>query len=190
MTRKRNPEAGFTLIELLIAAMITAIGILALVSTFDTSRTLVSVAERNEAMAHQGQREVERILAMDYEDIALTGAPQPSPNPNHPGFFVQGGQYQWDQGDTGPRSDDLVIDPAGSVPPMATWEAETRPSGGVRMSGEIHRYVTQVYDPELVQTPNDEPDAKRVTVAVTVDGPGGPTKPLLISSIVVDPNPE
>lgn len=183
-------ERGFTLIELLIAAMLLAIGILALVSSFDTSRALVSVAERNEAMTHQAEREMERILSLEYDDVALESLPSHSSDSDHPAFFVAAGgdRYQWDQSQTtGPRSDRMIQSPTG-LEPVSDWRGELLSDGSRRFSGEIHRFVTEIWDPNLVQDP-DTYDAKRVTVAVTLDGDEQPKKPLLISSVVVDKSP-
>ena len=175
-------ESGFTLIEIMIAALLTAVGILAIVSGFDSSRHLVNTSERNEAASHQAERELERVLSLDYGKIALKAAPVSSNDPNEPGKYVSGTRYQWDQGKTGPQWEDLVIDPAaGTIDPVKRW------SDG-RLSGDVHVYVTAVWDPKVVQSP-DEPDARRVTVAVTVDGDEGPTKPILISSIAFDRGP-
>jgi prepilin-type N-terminal cleavage/methylation domain-containing protein len=173
-------ERGFTLIELLVAMTLVAVGAMALITTFDSSRSIVTTAERNEAAAHRAEQEMERILSLDYAAIALTSAPPSSGDPASPNYYVQpGNRYQWDQGATGPKTDDLVISVGGSLGGPTTWT-----DGQSRLSGSIHRFVTWVDDPCCAGTQ----DAKRVTVAVTVNGPGGPAKPVLISSLVTDPN--
>ena len=135
--------------------------------------------ESNESASHQAQQQLERVLALDYENVALTSAPVTSTDTRNPAFYVDTGSYQWDQSSTGPRWEDLVVDPVnGVIEPSATWSDD-------RLSGSVHTFITDVYDPALVQTP-DEPDARRVTVAVTVDGEGGPDKPVLMSSITYD----
>ena len=182
--RLRRDEGGFTLIEILVAATLAAVGIMALFTGFDSSRSMVTMAERNETASHQAQQELERLLAMDYAGLALTAAPTPSTDDEAPGRYVDGeGNYQWDQGKTGPRWEELVVDPVnGQVEPVRTWSDD-------RLSGEIHVFTTNVYDDKLVQTPTDEPDARRITVAVTVNGEGGPDKPVLMSSIAFDRGP-
>ena len=190
VSRRVRGERGFTLIELLIAAMLLAIGVLALVSSFDTSRALVSVAERNEAMTHQAEREMERILALEYDEIAMRSRPNHDNDEDHPAFHVLGVNYRWDQSDaTGPRQDQMIVDSARGFAPVIQWRGELLSDGSRRFSGEIHRFVTEIFDPQLVQSP-DRYDAKRVTLAVTLDGDEQPTKPLLISSVVVDKTPE
>jgi prepilin-type N-terminal cleavage/methylation domain-containing protein len=54
--RRLANEDGFTLFELLIAMAVTAVGLMALVSSFDHSRELVSVAEKTEVASHQAER--------------------------------------------------------------------------------------------------------------------------------------
>lgn len=178
--RRLSRERGFTLIELLMAMMLIAVGVIALVATFDTSRSLVTTAERNEAAAHRAEQEMERILSLDYSAVALTSAPTVSADPASPAYYVKpGDKYQWNHGAGATPADDLVVNPAGSVGPPSNWT-----DGHSRLSGSIHRYVTWVDDPCCAGAQ----DARRVTVAVTVNGGGaGPSKPVVISSIVIDP---
>lgn len=174
--RLRSDESGFTMVEILVAATLAAVGIMALASGFESSRSMVSLAERNEAASHQAQKQLEKVLALDYEETALTSAPASSDDPNHPGYHVNAGEYRWDQES---QWESLVVDPtAGRIDAVQTW------SDG-RLSGSVHVYVTNVFDGAVVQTP-DEPDARRVTVAVTVNGDGGPDKPVLMSSMTYD----
>lgn len=182
LRRLRSDQRGFTLIELLVAATLAAVGIISLVTVFDTSRNLVTTAEREEAAAHQAQREIEKILALDYNQVALKTPPTPSTDPKDPNYYVGTGSpalYQWDQGPTGPKSEPLHVDALnGQLDPPTGYN-----DGQARISGQVHRFVTWVDDPCCAGTQNH----KRVTVAVTVDGSGGPKKPVLISSIVIDP---
>ena len=182
MSARLRQDAGFTLIEVMIAAMLCAVGILAIVSGFESSRAMVNMSERNEAGSHQAEKQIERVLSMPYAQVALKSAPAPSADPKSPARYVNGTRYQWDQRAGSPQSEDLVIDPAaGTIEPVERW------SDG-RLSGEIHTFVTAVWDPAVRQNP-DVPDARRVTVAVTIEGSGGPTKPIVISSIAFDRGP-
>src|SRR5918992_328989 len=97
--RRLANEDGFTLFELLIAMAVTAVGLIALVSSFDHSRDLVSVAEKTEVASHQAQRAMERVLAMPYASVAHSVAPTHNPDTKHPANFVAvtGGSYRWDQ---------------------------------------------------------------------------------------------
>jgi prepilin-type N-terminal cleavage/methylation domain-containing protein len=180
---RRTPsgEDGFTLFELLIAITVIAVGLIALVSSFDHSRDLVSTAEKTEAATHQAERELERILALPYASVAHTAAPANDPDPTSPAFYVTGGNYQWDQGSTGPQTSQLVADAAGSLGGTPTaWEDSEN-----RIEGEVHRFITWTGD--MCATCAGVQRAKRVTVAVTVGGDRPLSKPVLLSTIKIDP---
>ena len=180
MFRRARAERGFTLIELLIAATIAAIGVMAMMATLDSSRRMVTSAERNEAATHEAEQEMERLMSLPYAEVGTTTAPATSTDEEDPRFWVQAGNtYRWNHSST-TQDENLVIGGTSTVPLMSTWT-----DGESRLSGEVWRFVTQVYDPDLVQTP-DVPDAKRVTVAVTVDGDLPPTEPVLLTTIVFD----
>jgi prepilin-type N-terminal cleavage/methylation domain-containing protein len=174
-------EEGFTLFELLMAITVLAVGLVALVSSFDHSRDLVSVAEKTEVASHRAERELERILSMPYAGVAHPSTPASSPDSASPAAYVNGGNYQYDQGSTGPQSETLAVVPGSSIDVSpSTWtDSETR------LRGEIQSFVTwtgtycTVADRALC--------AKRVTVAVTVGGPRPLRRPVLISTIMTNP---
>jgi len=174
-------ESGFTLLELMIAALVLSIGIIAIVGVFDSSRRLTTVAEKKEVAAHHAEAELERIQALPFSAVALTSTPAHSTDSTNPDYYVSSGSpssYQWDQGNTGPKSDQLVADSTnGQITHLSNWT-----DGQSRLSGSIYRYVTAVNDPCCPGSGY----ARRATIAVTVNG-AGLTKPVLISSIVVDP---
>ena len=174
-------EDGFTLFELLMAITVLAVGLVALVSSFDHSRDLVSVAEKTEVASHRAERELERILSMSYASVAHPSTPLSSTDSANPAAYVNGGDYQYDQGPTGPKSETLAVDGAGLISSSAsTWtDSETR------LTGQIQSFVTWTGD---YCTPSDRAQcAKRVTVAVTVGGPRPLGRPVLISTIMTNP---
>jgi prepilin-type N-terminal cleavage/methylation domain-containing protein len=181
-------ESGFTLLELLMAILLASVALGALVSVLETSRRLVTVAEKQETAVHQAERELERILALPYAEVALTAAPAAtSGDPDDPRRFVVSGRYRWDQ-DATPRTDDLVINgvagtAGGTLDPMQPWT-----DGQSRLSGHIHRFVTRAAVPCGTGC-TDPQAARRITVVVTVDAPGGggPERSVLIDSIKIDP---
>jgi prepilin-type N-terminal cleavage/methylation domain-containing protein len=187
--RRLANEDGFTLFELLIAMAVTAVGLMALVSSFDHSRELVSVAEKTEVASHQAERAMERVLALPYAQVAHVTAPLHDNDATHPAFYVTGSSYQWDQGTTGPQSDNLETAANGLITNVQTWQ-----DSASRLSGEIHTFVTRTDDLCPTYTPASGTPActgtergKRVTVAVIVDGPRPLRRPVLISSVMVDP---
>jgi prepilin-type N-terminal cleavage/methylation domain-containing protein len=174
-------EDGFTLIELLVAITVTAIGLLALVSSFDHSRDLVGVSEKVEVASHRAERELERILAKAYTNVGHATTPPSSTDPTKPASYVTGASYQWDQGTTGPQSETLVVEGTGEVSPVPDpWtDSESR------LSGTVQSFVT--WTGGFCTTADRSDCAKRVTVAVTVDGPRPLRKPVLISTVMTDP---
>jgi prepilin-type N-terminal cleavage/methylation domain-containing protein len=173
-------EDGFTMFELLMAITVLAVGLVALVSSFDHSRNLVSVAEKTEVASHRAERELERILSMSYASVAHPSTPASSPDSASPASYVSGGNYQYDQGSTGPQSEALAVDGAGliSASPSTWTDSETR------LTGQIQSFVTWTGD---YCTTDRTRCAKRVTVAVTVGGPRPLGRPVLISTIMTNP---
>lgn len=185
-TRGLASEDGFTLFELLIAMAVTAIGLMALVSSFDHSRELVSTAEKTEVASHQAERAMERVLAMPYAQVAHATAPAHNTDATHPANYVSttGTSYQWDQGATGPRSDDLEVDNVnGQIANVSNWA-----DSASRLSGKTYTFVTRTGDLcSATGCPAGDQRGRRVTLAVTVDGPRPLKKPVLISSLIINP---
>jgi prepilin-type N-terminal cleavage/methylation domain-containing protein len=173
-------EDGFTLFELLIAITVLAVGLMALVTSFDHSRDLVSTAEKTEVASHRAERELERILSLAYDEVAHSSTPASSPNSVDPAFYVSGGAYQYDQGATGPQSETLAVAGGGGIGTSPdTWnDSETR------LTGKIQSFVTWTGD--YCTAADRTRCAKRVTVAVTVDGPRPLRRPVLISTIMTN----
>jgi prepilin-type N-terminal cleavage/methylation domain-containing protein len=182
-TRRLANEDGLTLFELLIAMAITAVGLMALVSSFDHSRELVSVAEKTEVASHQAERAMERTLALPYAQVAHITAPVHDNDTKHPAFYVTGSSYQWDQ-DTSPQSDTFETAANGLVTNEATWE-----DSASRLSGKTYTFVTRTADlcTDATFCPAGEQRGKRVTIAVTVDGPRPLRRPVLISTVMTNP---
>jgi type II secretory pathway pseudopilin PulG len=187
-----SDERGFALAELLVAVMVMTVGVMALMSTFDSSRQVASSAEMRNVAATIGQREVERVKALTYPDVALLTAPgQDASNPNDPLHYVEPGGcgtspgpcYQWDQSGppTASNSEPLVIGSTQDTTSNPWTTSVPAPSGGTRLQLTVYRFITQVNDPSC--TGSCQPGYKRVTVAVTVNGL---RKPVLLSSFVAD----
>jgi len=174
-------DDGFTLIELMVAIMVLAVGLIALVTSFDHSRDLVSVAEKTEVASHRAEQELERVLSQPYANVAHATTPASSDDSADPAFYVSGSSYQYDQGSSGPQSETLAVDTGGSIPTTATtWtDSETR------LTGQIQSFITWTGD--YCTTADRTRCAKRVTVAVTVGGPRPLRKPVLISTVMTSP---
>ena len=165
-------ERGMSLLELMVAAMICAVGIIATIGVLDTSREVSVQAEFRETMAHQAEREVERIMELPWSEFAhLTGStPASSPDPANPASKVSGNTFKWDANSS--ATEPFATEPTGTVASTAApWEDNQN-----RLSGHVYRFVTQVSS-----------NARRITVVVTGTGAKAPA-PVLISSIKTVPN--
>lgn len=170
-TDRLRDERGMTLIELMVSALICAVGIMATIVVLDTSREVSVKAEHRESMAHQAEREIERIMELPWAEFAHTVAPASSPIAGNPASYVNGGSYAYDRSNPS-ASEPFAIAPTGQV--AATSAAWT--DGQTRLGGNVHRFVTQV-----------STNARRVTVVVTGNGAKAPA-PVLVSSIKTQPN--
>lgn len=214
LRRRLSPlagERGFTLVELMSAMLVTGLGIFALITTLDTSRELITFSEKREAAVHVAEREIERIQARPYAEVALTGTPTQSGDSNDPAYYVtpggSGSWYRWNQerapsetqsgpvprcsstGGPAGKCEQLVVNAAqGQVSPSVSTVTQTAPGGGARITLHMQRFVTWGDDPCVACT--DPQDYKRVTVAVKVAGnPGnrlraGVIKPVVLTTIV------
>jgi prepilin-type N-terminal cleavage/methylation domain-containing protein len=204
-------ESGFTLIELLCAVVVTTIGVIALITTLDTSRELITFSEKRETAVHVAEQEIERIQSLPYEQVALTAPPATSGNAHDPAYYVTGIFYRWDltpgSGESGlvprcsasggptSRCERLVVNggtdvgTAGTVSPSVTTIVEPGPTGSARISLEVQRFVTWADDPCPDCT--SQRDYKRVSVAVKIAGAegrsglrGGVVAPVVLTTLV------
>lgn len=211
--RVLGEESGFTLMELVSAMVVTVIGVVALITTLDSSRELISFSERKESAVHVAQAELERIQSLPYGEIALAAPPPACAAPcdqNDPGHYVTGGWYRWDQRPWGERCDAaglprlnceaLVVDGAqGGVDATLEERTEPGPSGGTRLRIQVQRFVSWVDDdcvkePPISSACTGGQDYKRISVAVRIVGVtvgrregllnGGPGRPIILSTVV------
>ncbi len=169
-------EEGFSLIELVVAMALSAVALVAIIGSFDSSRTLISRAERIETATHIGEQELERMMGKTYANVATSSLPVHDSDAFDPRKFVTvgGSGYQWDHS-VPSRVETFVPALAGAPPPSSAWA-----DGATRLSGDVWRFVTWVDDPNISGTQ----DAKRITVAVSVAG--RVTKPVTFTSIIWD----
>ena len=191
MLARARSQAGFTTIELLLAILISTVGVVSLVGTLDVSRRVTSYSEMKEAASHVAEQKMEELRALDYGELALDGnvAPSSSSDTNNPAYYLQAGgtSYVWDQRENAPAShgaEPLVIDATdGEVESIAeSWDDG-------RLHGMIYRYVTCASDlADDCDQGADTSAYKRIIVAVTVENPFGPQKPIMVSTLVSDPD--
>jgi Tfp pilus assembly protein PilV len=161
-------ESGMTMVELMVAAAICAVGIGATIGLMDNSRQAAVTSEKRDVMAHQGQRELERLMELPWANFAHpTGViPTSSPWAGTP----NGTAFAYDRKNTA-VTEQLTTATNGQVAAgFTTWN-----DNQARLSGRIYRYITSI-----------SANARRVTVVVTATGARSPA-PLLLSSIKIDP---
>lgn len=192
------------LLEALMAVLVLTIGVVALVSSYDSSRHLVTSAERHDVAATRGEEEINRITSLAWASIALKTEPtvesgattlNPSYYISKEGPCVGNGPvskpcYQWNWTSSS-SSEPLDVNAAttdATANPLA-WETNVSTSGGVtRLTGKTYRYVTWANDTNCTQALcKGTTDYKRITVAVTVSGMKAPVE---LSTFVTDPEGE
>jgi type IV pilus assembly protein PilV len=176
-------EEGFTLVELLIAVIVLVVGIFAVIMAFDATRRLASNNEAQTVRAQIAEKDLQQIISLGYDAIGLSSTPVHSTNPNLPTYYVNGSTFQWDLANTS-RTETLCTAATGCTGSIATGPTAWS-SGGA--SGQIYRFVTWVND-TCTGACSSTTDFKRVTVMVTQNNQDGPDKPLLVSTLVSDPD--
>ena len=176
-SRALRSESGMTIVELMVAAMICVVGLLATVAVLDQSRKVGDEAEARETIAHQADRELERLIGLSWATLAhpVPGPAGPTGTAPDPASYVVSTTprtYRFDRKDES-RAETLVVLAGGLVANVATDFTD----GQNRLSGKVHRYVTEV-----------NPQTRRVTVAVTADPPAD-VPPVYLSTLVTDPRP-
>lgn len=194
--RARSDERGFTLIELMSAVFVLSIGVIALITTFDNSRGLISFSEQKETAIHAAEQELERLQGLTYAQVALSATPPAAGSTVYDlGYYASPSPwYRWDQDRTpteanpAPRCSSagapvtncerVVVDSTnGQVTPSVTQVTTSKPGGGTRLTLQMRRYVTWVDDNCAVAspgaaaplcTPATASDYKRITVEVKV----------------------
>ena len=165
-------EGGMTMIELMVSATICAVGIAATICLMDNSRERSIKSERRDVMAHHGERELERIMALPWLNIQHSSLPTVTASPaGNPSTYIAGTSYKYDRKSPA-TTEPLVFSLAnGQVSPtFSTWN-----DAQARITGRVYRYISRL-----------DANARRVTVIVTADGAGSPA-PLLLSSIKTKP---
>ncbi|HEX2087446.1 MAG TPA: type II secretion system protein [Solirubrobacteraceae bacterium] len=171
-TRRLRDERGMTLIELLVAAVICATGIMATIAVMDQSRKVAVKAEHREAMAHQAQREAERLMELPWANFRHASTPTTTSTPaGNPSTWISDGSFAYDRKNP-TVLETLSVDPGnGQVPSTSTtWD-----DGQTRLTGRLYRYVTTI-----------DANSRRLTVVATGDGLEPPA-PVIVSSIKTKP---
>jgi hypothetical protein len=201
------------MVELLVAALVLIVGMGAFVTTFTAARKLTLVSERQTAMVHRANSELERVKSLSYNQIALTGTSSSwstnsasytyvnVPSGNCPTASAGAAPtYQPDHSGASSTTEPLVINgcsyslaagttqvSGGTIAPVTAW------TDG-RFSGFVYDFITWTNDPTCSQTSTPGSacpttnDYKRITIVVTITGATEPSHPAIVTAFLPNPN--
>lgn len=209
--RRLRPYAqgGFTVIEVLAAMLLLTIGIIGMIGAFDSARKLTLLSERRTSMAHRAQREIERLQAIPYGELAMYEAPKHSASKENPDYYVTESGTEYQYGEAKAETEPLVVEKVecsvtvkencGAIWASPTGRKCTSQLGACewtdgRLSGSIYDFVTWHTDKvcELEEKGTkfcSTKSYKRLTVVVTVNVSSGHTvSPVRVSTLIVNPS--
>jgi type II secretory pathway pseudopilin PulG len=198
-------QDGFTIVEVLVAALLVAIGVVALLGSLDAvSKTNVAAQRHQQALAY-GQREIERLRTLDYRtELGLTSFPAASGDgivagdatpktPKNPNYYVSGTGLQIMTRYTDKTSGlqaGVTPNPEPLVGPGEASLTSAQVNPGPESftvngtSGKIYRYVTwrSEHCPAATTSGITNPcdgtkDSKRITIAIVLDAVGNGAGP-------------
>ena len=186
-------QDGITMIETMIAALVLALGSLAVLQLLGTQARSTFQGEQSQVVSNRLQEEMEKIKQLPYNQIALTGLPTDTPDTSDPRWRVSGGNFSVTQDGSQLRAlvyNGSALFAGGTVSGGAISPApQSFTSGDV--SGTIYRFVVWEDDPSCPATscPGTQ-DLKRVIVAIRLNttGPGGVRHYQELQSQIADPN--
>jgi type II secretory pathway pseudopilin PulG len=191
--RKRlAAEGGFTLIEALVAIVLMAIGIIAVLTTFDAARGLTDRAEVKVTADAIARGEIQRVEALSWSNLALASTPSINsgsnlavPSSNDPTGYIStttcwSGStppvtgstypcYQWNWSSSSSK-EPLVINASTTdttADPYTVTDTVNTSSGTTRVSFSVYRFITYANDSNCTASACSTNYYKRITVAVT-----------------------
>lgn len=205
-------ERGMTLIEVIIATLILGMSAAGLMTTFDAARRDTSYSELHNLATQAAERELQRITAEKWEQIALnkklTWAAESS-SPTNATYYISPAEcdasvslpnhkpcYEFNWANTAEK-EPLALGEEGEVDSTAdpyTFTTLTA-SKATRLTVSVYRYITWVDDSKCEGTNNtcfstsavSTSNYKRVIVAATVTGL---KKPVVLSTLYINPKGE
>ena len=166
LRRRISSEEGFGLIEVIVAMVLLVIGVLSAFIAYEASQRADLRGERNAAVAHHAQSEIERIQSMSYASVGMKTIPTNSGSgkAKDPLNYVvnapAGYEYDW----SAPATSEPFVN-GGELEPSSAWTDGNR-------SGTLYRFVTWVADACAACAKSQ--DYKRVTVVLTTPGNAAP----------------
>jgi Tfp pilus assembly protein PilV len=192
-TDGHDGEAGFLLVEVLAAIVVLAVGVIALMGVFDSSRRLTNTSEKVNVLSQAAQQELQQILSLTYTQAALSSNPTCTTGTHRPTDYVTGCTagpfyYKYD----GTNTEKVIVDTTnGQVAPTVSGSTPS-PTGGNRLTWTLYNYITATSDPQCSSctTGSSGENFKRVTVVAYFST--GPTvtstnTPVVVSSFAINP---
>jgi hypothetical protein len=181
-----------TIVEVVVAGLILTLGALGVLGVVDAATRNTFRAEQSQAVANVLQREMEQLRQIPYEELALTGLPPSSPDPEHPSSRISSTRFFYtDRNEKGLKP--LVYNEGeadGETIKGGTVDPGPTPFVVGDTRGEIYRYVVWDNCPSALCA--DGRHLKRAVVAVTLDetASGGTRRYQEVQSQFVDPAAE
>jgi hypothetical protein len=167
-----SSESGMTVWEVTVATFILLLGILATFQMFDAATRNTYRSEQTQVALDRAQREMEKIRALAYDEVLLTGAPSSSTAPNDPRGRVSGATFNASR--TGNDPAPLAYN-GGTGFPTGTLAGGLVPEGPESftsgdVSGKVFRFVVWRNDPTCSSAvcPGTQ-DYKEAIVVVKLD---------------------
>ncbi|CAB4923483.1 unannotated protein [freshwater metagenome] len=183
--RAARAEHGFTLMETVVAMLVLTVGLLATLGAYDGARGLTAVSERTTVVAHRAQAEIERVRGLGWSGIAMDAVPVRSTDAADPASWLTPDAPPGLRPD---RRAPSTVEPLVVAPGTGRVAAEPRSWTDGRLSGRLHTWVTRVPDGSCGAGCPGGGEARRITVAVTVDGGAARRGPFVMSTLVTDPS--
>src|SRR4051794_32057872 len=142
-------ERGFTVVEVVVAALLLAIGTLAVFGLVDAATRTTYRAQQSQVVNDVLQQEMEKLKQLPYAQVALTSAPIHSTDPTSPNYRATGAQFNVNRGGTAANWN-LVYNGGHSNETGASVSGGTIAPGPTpfqngNVRGSIYRYV--VWEP-------------------------------------------
>jgi prepilin-type N-terminal cleavage/methylation domain-containing protein len=175
MSRATRNDGGFTIVEVLVAVLILSIASMTTFSLLSAATRNVQRAKSSQVALEYAEQELEYLRSLEDKDLAMKGAPEPSPNPMSPDYRVSNGYFA------------LQREPLGNYRRLVVTGEELYGGGYVGVGavtpgpipftsgdvkGKLYRYIVWRNDAQCpeVKCPGKQ-DYKQIVVAVKLDKP-------------------
>jgi type II secretory pathway pseudopilin PulG len=171
--RRALDPSGFTIVEVVVAVVILILSGLAVLALIDAANRNNFRAEQSQVVNNRLQQEMEKIKGLPYFQVALTGLPTGTGDPNS---RVSGTQFNVNR--DGSSNYEELIRNGGRAPSVAQGSDNSLVAGGTvapgptpfdtgNITGKIYRYITWQQASSCSNCPVKW--YRHVTVAITLD---------------------